>query len=172
MNKLLFCICLTCCANTYAATSATIDVSAVIEKGCLFQESAMGLDYGTHATSSQESAVQANIQNTSSTWNIECTPDVPVSISFSNGNYFDASTQFRRLKNTQSNHYIQYSLYSDNARTKLIGTAAPANSLSLKSTVSQHLLNFGVYGLVDLSQGAANKAAGDYADTVQITISW
>ena len=155
-----------------AATSANIEVSAVIEKGCLFQESPKGLNFGTHASTSQENAITASITNSQDTWKIECTSDVPVTITFGNGKSLNVSTQNRRLKHVNSENYIDYVLYRNVNLTQQLGTTSANNTLTLKSTEQNPLLNFQIYGLIDLSQGAINKMPGQYKDDVLITIAW
>lgn len=155
-----------------AATSTNIEVSAIIEKGCLFQESPDGLNFGTHASTSQENAITASIVNSQDTWKVECTPDVPVTITFGNGKSLNVSTQNRRLKHVNSENYIDYVLYRNVNLTQQLGTTSANNTLTLKSTEQNHLLNFQIYGLIDLSQGAINKMPGQYKDDVLITIAW
>lgn len=158
--------------HTLAATSTNIQVNAIIKKGCLFQESPLGLNFGIHASTSRENTITANIANSQDTWKIECTPDVPVTITFGNGKNLNTSTQNRQLKNVNSEHYIDYTLYRNSNLTQQIGTSSSNNSLVLKSTVQSHLLNFQIFGLVDLSKGAINKMPGQYKDDVLITIAW
>lgn len=155
-----------------AAISTNIEVNAVIEKGCLFQESPKGLNFGTHASTSQENSITASITNSHDTWKIECTTDVPVTITFGNGRSLNTSTQNRRLKHISSENYIDYVLYRNANLTQQLGTSSANNTLILKSTERDHLLNFQIYGLVDLSQGAINKMPGQYQDDVLITIAW
>lgn len=154
-----------------AETSATIEVSAEIEAGCVFQQSPIGLNFGIHASTSQESAVTANISNTQETWKIECTPNTPVNITFGNGKSINTNTQNRRLKHVSAEHYLDYMLYQDANLSQPIGTTT-TNTLTKQSTAQNLLLDFQIYGVVDLSQGAVNKMHGQYTDDVLITITW
>lgn len=158
--------------NIYAETTASIEFSATIQKGCLFKASSIGLDFGDHPTTSKEANIQANVMNDQSSWAIQCTPNIPVSISFGNGMNYSASTQQRRLKSDVGNFYIGYNIYKDNSRTQIIGGSSPSNTLSLNSSNSNNMLSFGVYGKVDLSLGDENKVPGRYLDEIVITISW
>lgn len=157
-----------CCA----ATSENIRVSATIEKGCVFHDSGTVLDFGTHPTSSRKTNVTASIVNNRSTWSVECTPEIPVNIIFDNGKNFDTATQTRRLKSEAGTYFINYQIYSNSAHSKAIGVNSPSNTLFLISNTYNNILDFGVYGLVDLSKGAANKPSGKYSDEVLITIIW
>lgn len=168
----IFIICSFIYLPVYAETTATINFSAKIEKGCAFKESSVSLDFGSHPTSSQETNVSASILNDAASWKLECTPDIPVTIVVGNGMSFDNTTQSRRLKNSESNHFINYKIYFDLGRSKEIGSVHPYNSGNLKSTTSNNILNFGIYGLVDLSKGELNKPSGKYSDEVVITIYW
>ena len=158
--------------TAYAETTANFKLTATIQKGCAFNDTGAVLNFGTHPTSSKESRVTASVVNNKSTWSIECTPEIPVSISFDNGKNFDAATQTRRLKNETSNYFVNYQIYSNAAHSKIIGVSAPSNTLSLISNSFNNILDFGVYGLVDLSQGEANKPSGKYSDEILITITW
>lgn len=154
-----------------AETSATIEVSAQIEAGCVFQQSPIGLNFGIHASTAQESTVTANISNTQQTWKIECTPNTPVNITFGNGKSVNTQTQNRRLKHNSAEHYLDYMLYQDANLSQPIGTTSN-NTLTKQSTAQNYLLDFQIYGVVDLSQGAVNKMPGQYTDDVLITITW
>ena len=151
--------------------SNPIEVSAVIQAGCLFQQSPTGLNFGSFASTSQ-SQITASVTNANDTWNIECTPGIPVTLDFNNGNNYDVAGDTRRLKHENSNQYIAYSIFSDNNRTQLINTSSPGNRLTLTSTEVQTLLPFNIYGFIDLSQGNLNKMPGPYSDNITITINW
>lgn len=169
---ILFWIILLYKTSVYAETIASIEFSATIEKGCGFKSSSVGLDFGEHPTTSKEMNIQANVMNDQSSWGIQCTPNIPVSLSFGNGAHYSAATQQRRLKSNVGNFYIGYSIYKDNAHTQIIGGSSPSNALSLNSPSSNNMLNFGVYGKVDLSIGDENKVPGRYSDEILITITW
>ncbi len=169
---ILFIICSFTYIPVYAITTANIKVSATIQKGCIFKESSVALDFGSYPTSSQEKNVTASILNDRNTWSLECTPDIPVSIVFGNGNNFDNTNQTRRLRNESGGFFIDYQIYSDINRSKVIGISSPSNTLFLKSNTSKNILDFGVYGLVDLSKGKPNKPSGKYLDEVLITVIW
>lgn len=163
--------------TTYALTTSIlfnqnpIEVSAVIQVGCLFQESPTGLNFGSFASTSQ-SQIIASVSNANNTWKIECTPGIPVTLDFNNGNNYDATGDTRRLKHESSNQYIAYSIFSDHNRTQLINTVSPGNRLTITSTEIQPLLPFTIYGFIDLGQGNLNKMSGQYSDNITITINW
>lgn len=158
--------------HTLAETSSQIEVSAVIEKGCLFQESAKSLNFGSYASTSQESSITASIANAADTWKIECTPDVPVTITFGNGKSLNSATQNRRLKHLSSENYIDYVLYRNANLTQQLGTSSANNTLTMQSTEQNPWLDFQIYALVDLSLGVINKMPGQYKDDILITIAW
>ncbi len=172
LRFIIFTFCFLVYMPLHAETSANIKISATIEKGCAFYDSGAVLDFGSHPTSSKETNVTASVVNNRSTWSLECTPGIPVSITFDNGKNFDTATQTRRLKSEVGNYFVNYQVYSNAAHSKVIGVNSPSNTLSLISNTFDNILDFGVYGLIDLSKGEANKPSGKYSDEVLITIIW
>ncbi|HCW3749053.1 spore coat U domain-containing protein [Acinetobacter baumannii] len=154
----------------YAAdpqTSSSFKVQATIENGCSIDNVEQKIDFGQHSALSNDKIV-SNIINTNTTWNIRCTEDLPVNILLDGGENLENKT--RRMKNSTSSDYIAYKLYNSSGLTT---EYSAGNTYSLPTTsVANHLVNFGVYGVVDLENNNEARATGIYKDTVSIMITW
>lgn len=94
---------------------------------------------------------------------LTCNSNLAYSISLDNG--IHASTGQRRVSR-QGVDFVDYELYQDSSRTVRWGSGSEA--LSLVGTGAQQPLT--IYGRV--LAGQATPAAGDYSDTVRMTINW
>ncbi|MCU4313906.1 Csu type fimbrial protein [Acinetobacter bereziniae] len=154
-------------AGAYSQTTATFQVQATIDKGCELSKVEQLIDFGRHPVVSQDKLLWGGV-NTAQSWNIRCTGQLPVKIMLSSGDYFSNSS--RRMKHAQENEFISYQLYRD---INLLGEYASGNAYTLTpTTVSDPLLNFSVYAVVDLDNNNQPRSAGLYKDMVAITITW
>lgn len=94
---------------------------------------------------------------------LTCNSNLAYSIALDNGVH-DSSGQ--RRVSRQGVDFVDYELYQDSSRTIRWGSGSEA--LSLVGTGAQQPLT--IYGRV--LAGQATPAAGDYTDTVRMTISW
>jgi len=148
-------------------SSSSFKVQATIENGCSIDNIEQNIDFGQHSALSNDTII-SNIVNTNSTWNIRCTEDLPVNVSLDGGENLENNT--RRMKNSTSSDYISYKLYNSSGLTTeyLVG-----NTYSLPTTnVANNLVNFGIYGVVDLENNNESRASGIYKDIVSIMITW
>ncbi|USP41639.1 spore coat U domain-containing protein [Acinetobacter sp. XS-4] len=156
--------------SLYAAdpqSSSSFKVQATIENGCSIDNIEQMIDFGQYSALSNNKIV-SNVINTNSTWNIRCTENLPVNVSLDGGDNLENNT--RRMKNSTSSDYIAYKLYNSSGLTTeyLVG-----NTYSLPTTsVANHLVNFEIYGVVDLGNNNEARATGIYKDTVSIMITW
>ena len=147
-------------------TSASFKVQAIIESGCKLSNVEQLLDFGRHPVAGQQ--LKGSVINTAQSWNIRCTARLPVKVTLSGGDHFLNNS--RRMKHAQQNEFVSYQLYQD---SNLQREYASGNTYTLTpTTVSNSLLNFSVYGLVDLNNNNQPRSAGLYKDTVAITITW
>lgn len=146
--------------------SSSFKVQAKIENGCSIDNIEQNINFGQYSALSKDKVV-SNIINSKDSWNIRCTENLPVSISIDGGENLDSN--IRRMKNSSSN-YLSYKLYnSSNLTTEYI----VGNKYLLPTTTpTNRLVNFEIYGVVDLGNNNESHAAGIYKDTVSIMITW
>ncbi|WP_081407327.1 spore coat U domain-containing protein [Acinetobacter sp. A47] len=149
-----------------AQTRQNFKVQATLEKGCSITNNEQLLNFGQHAAITQIQP-RAQIENNAQSWNIRCTQQLPVTVSLNAGEH--AQTALRQMKHTAKNEFIAYRLYSK-ADQKNEYIAGQAYALPA-TTASNPVLNFSIFGTVELSQ-AQLHSPGLYQDTVAITISW
>lgn len=153
--------------GVYAQTTASFRVQATIENGCALSNVEQLIDFGRHPVVSQDKLMWGGI-NTAQSWNIRCTAQLPVKIMLNAGDNF--SNSFRQMKHSQRNEFLSYQLYQD---TNLLNEYVSGNAYPLTpTTASNSLLNFSVYGFVDLDNNNQPRSAGLYKDSVAITITW
>lgn len=155
-------------ANVWAETTANVRVSATISRGCALQESSEHLNFGTHPSMAQGKKT-AQIHNSLNSWRIECAPDMPVSISFGQGESYDGQNQSRRMSLPAKAAFLPYRLFFDPNYAQEI---LPDSPHTYVSTAQDRVLALAVYGVVDLSGSDPNKKAGTYTDRVLITVKW
>lgn len=138
-------------ASAAGTDTAQFNVKLTLEQGCKFT-SAGDLDFGTH------SVLTNPIQDTApSEILVACSKDLPYALSF-------ISAGSNKMTGPDSGT-IDYQMFSDAARSALIDA-----STSLEDTGTGEDQSFKVYGTVPGGQGA--KAAGDYSDTVTVTVTY
>lgn len=141
----------------FAAGTATgtVDVSLNVSSAC--SVTAQPLDFGTTA------AFDAAI-NSSSATTVKCTPNAPYTVFLDYGANAATGTQ-RKLKSTTGATTVNYNLYSDSGRTSpwggaLAGVTGTGNGAEQAMTI---------YGQVPTQTAVA---AGDYKDTVTVTVNY
>lgn len=133
--------------------TGTVEVSLNVSSACAV--TAQPLDFGT------TNSFSANI-DTSSATTVKCTPGAGYTVLVSNGS--NAVGTQRKLKSTTSASTVNYDLYSDASRstvwTPTAGVTGTGTGLDQPMTI---------YGRVPTQ---AAVAAGDYKDTVTVTVNY
>lgn len=102
----------------------------------------------------------------SGTVQVQCTNTTPYNIGLNVGSGSGASDSSRKMT-SGSGSTINYNLYRDSAHTQVWGQTINSNTVSGTGTgaVQSHT----VYGLVPVQ---STPAAGNYSDTVQVTVTY
>ncbi len=154
---------------TPIATSASFAVNAIVSTGCLVVSNptqVSGVQFGTLDFGSQSAVSGA----TATAWlsagggsmaQVQCTSGATVTITFDSG--LNALGNQRRLRRGTS--YVPYNLYTSAG----MGTSyTPGVGIPLDTTVGATTLP--VYGRA--LPPPSGLPAGQYTDTVQVTLSW
>ncbi|NEI52420.1 fimbrial major subunit CsuA/B family protein [Rhizobium leguminosarum] len=144
--------------TTLAATATgNMTVRITIEAECRIQ-TASDLDFGTAGV------IAAKIDQTS-TIGVQCTSGQTYNVGLNAGAGGGATTAVRRMTGPAGT--IGYSLYRDSARTQPWGVTIGTNTVA--GTGNGDVQNLTVYGRVPPQ---VTPAAGVYADTVAITVTY
>jgi spore coat protein U-like protein len=141
-----------------AATATTsFQVQLTIEAQCLINSTST-LSFGT------QGVLSANVDQTS-TVQIQCTNTTPYTIGLDAGTGTGATVATRRL--TGGGATINYSLYSDAARTSVWGTTIGSNTVASTGTGASQ--SFTVYGRIPAQ---TTPAPATYTDTITVTVTY
>lgn len=121
---------------------------------------ARDLDFGVRDT-------LASTIDASTTLDVACTNRGPFTVRFDRGTGAGASFAARRLSNGVDT--VDYSLYADASRSRVLGDAAEG-SVQLTGTGAGDTQTFTVFGRVFAGQGP--KSPGVYTDTVTATLGY
>jgi len=142
----------------HAATATTsFTVQLTIEAQCLIN-SASTLSFGT------QGVLSANVDQTS-TIQVQCTNTTPYNIGLDAGTGAGATVATRKL--TGGGATINYSLYSDAARTTVWGITIGSNTVA--STGTGAAQSFTVYGRIP---SQTTPAPATYTDTITVTVTY
>ncbi len=142
----------------HAATATTsFTVQLTIEAQCLIN-SASTLSFGT------QGVLSANVDQTS-TIQVQCTNTTPYNIGLDAGTGAGATVATRKL--TGGGAAINYSLYSDAARSSVWGTTIGSNTVA--STGTGAAQSFTVYGRIP---SQTTPAPATYTDTITVTVTY
>ena len=134
--------------------TGTVQVSLNVSSAC--SVTAQPLDFGT------TNSFAANI-DTSSATTVKCTPTAPYTVFVSYGANAGATTQ-RKLLSTTSSATVTYDIYSDSSRTAAWSPTAGKTGVGDGTEQAMTL-----YGRVPVQTAVA---AGDYKDTVTVTVNY
>ena len=134
--------------------TGTVQVSLNVSSAC--SVTAQPLDFGT------TNSFAANI-DTSSATTVKCTPTAPYTVFVSYGANAGATTQ-RKLLSTTSSATVNYDIYSDSSRTAAWSPTAGKTGVGDGTEQAMTL-----YGRVPVQTAVA---AGDYKDTVTVTVNY
>jgi spore coat protein U-like protein len=159
MRKIAFGI---AAAAAIAATPAlagtatgTVQVSLNVSSAC--SVTAQPLDFGT------TNSFAANIDSSSAT-TVKCTPSAPYTVYVSLGNNAGSTTQRKLLSTTNPLATVNYDIYSDASRTAAWSPTAGKTGTGDGTEQAMTL-----YGRVPVQTAVA---AGDYKDTVTVTVNY
>ena len=134
--------------------TGTVQVSLNVSSAC--SVTAQPLDFGT------TNSFAANI-DTSSATTVKCTPTAPYTVFVSYGANAGATTQ-RKLLSTTSSATVNYDIYSDSSRTAAWSPTAGKTGVGDGTEQAMTL-----YARVPVQTAVA---AGDYKDTVTVTVNY
>jgi spore coat protein U-like protein len=148
-------------SNTlFAQTTDTFDVTITIEDSCELTTPATDMGFGT-----------VQLLNTdytaTSTVSVTCTTDAAYDLALDEGENQSATT--RRM--TDGTDFVSYRLYNDAGHTTLWGDDTTFGSVNagIGSGVEQDVT---VYGRVEAADNATTPPAGNYSDTVTVTVTF
>jgi len=142
----------------HAATATTsFQVQLTIQAQCLIN-SASTLNFGT------QGVLSANVDQTSAI-QVQCTSTTPYNIGLDAGTGAGATVTTRKL--TGGGATINYSLYSDSARTSVWGNTIGTNTVA--STGTGAAQSFTVYGRIP---SQTTPAPATYTDTITVTVTY
>jgi spore coat protein U-like protein len=142
--------------------TSNLQISSTVSKNCTI--SAPALDFGTY-----NPAEGSNITGTVTT---NCTLNAYAVITLSQGSYPATGSSnevpLRRLKNTDTTNYLNYTLYQNYEKT-LIWPSSDSNGNALGIVGYGTEQSTTVYGEITPGQ---NVPAGSYSDTVTATVTY
>lgn len=145
-------------AASAATATGNMTVRITIQAECKI-ESADDLDFGTWGV------MDANIDQTT-TISVQCTNSTPYTIGLSAGAGAGATVAVREMTGPAA-AIVNYTLYSDSARTQVWGVTVGTDTVAGTGDGSAQPLT--VYGRVPPQ---TTPAAGVYTDTVAITVTY
>jgi spore coat protein U-like protein len=131
--------------------------SASVASQCRPTFSVDDIDFGTHG-------LLTSVIDNMAAVSPQCTSTTPYQIGLGNGLYAVGNT--RRMRSPAGN-YISYELYRDNGRTQRWGNTVNTDTLGLTGSGSPQATS--MYGRVPVQ---TSVPAGNYADTVTVTITY
>ena len=148
------------CASSAGAATATgsFNVTMTINGECVLQSA------GTVAFPA--SGVLSTAKDATGTLSVQCTNSLPYTVALDAGTGAGATTAARKMSGAGGSS-ITYSLYRDAARTLVWGSTAGTDTAAGTGTGSAQSLT--VYGR---APSQSTPAAGSYADTIQVTITY
>jgi len=145
----------------------TFLVSATIVAGCAVSGTNTGvfgtLDFGTHSGVSSTSVSASYVQST--TIILACTPGTTLNMSINGG--IHASSNTRHLKIANFSDQITYRLFTNSSHSA--ASEIPINQNVAVTYSDSNNITLPIYGLLQLS---GVKRAGNYSDTLTVTLSW
>jgi spore coat protein U-like protein len=152
----------------FAASSPSVGLSitASVTGKCIVS-STSAVAFGAYDPVTTNASTGADLDGTGSV-GIKCTPGDGVSISLDSG--ANASGNQRRMQGPSSSAFMNYSLYTDSARTTAWGNGSNGASVqTITASTSSSERTFTVYGRVPKGQ---DVNVGSFSDTVQATVNF
>ncbi len=143
-----------------ATTTATFDVTANVAVSCTMTAAPLGFGvYDPHAGTPLDA--QSNLS-------VDCTNGANFDIELDRGLHGASVTTREMANNSAPSVLLQYSLFSDPARTQNWGQTEGVDDVDGTGTGSTQQI--GVYGRIPAGQTTAT--AGGYADTITATLTF
>ena len=137
--------------------AATLEVSATVASACTVESGS--LDFGAYQAGPQAPSLQG-----SGVLNVQCTSPASIEIKLDGGLNEGAGGEARAMKGPGNDNYLNYTLFDGS------GFPLPWDpGDGIIYTVDSGANEFVVDGVVDAGQTAQ---AGEYSDTVQITMTF
>ncbi|MTD27729.1 Csu type fimbrial protein [Erwinia sorbitola] len=160
----LFLLLLVYSSSGSALPTANFAVNASVVNGCVISGTNTAvfgtLDFGTQPGVGSATANAAYVQSSSIV--LACTPGTALSMRIDGGSNY---TNTRNLKLAGNTNLVAYSLYTNAAHT----TAIPVGQDMALTLSNANNITLPVYGQLQLS--GVNRA-GNYSDTLTVTLSW
>lgn len=160
-------------ASAQAAVTGQVDVKLNVSTGCTVEGAEVvgnmnqfgTLDFGrTSGTWSNVLTAQVASAANGGHLTVKCDGTTPVNFTVA----IDGGVrQDRSLKNTAGADLVNYNVYRDAARTNIYAINTPQNFTAAVNT-SQEVP---IFGAIAANNGTA-KAAGDYTDTLLVTVNF
>lgn len=154
-------------ANAATATG-TLTVQATVVNGCTVNTNSSGSTTNAVLNFGSVSSFNANVDadtgsSGGSSLTVQCNNSVPWSLAMDGGAH-ELATQRRMLGG--NNEYIPYDLYSDASRS----TPITASTIAYSNTGTGAIQPLTIYGRIP--SGAPTPSAGNYLDTVLLTLTY
>lgn len=150
-------------SSTPALPTQTFQVSANIVAGCLVQGSNTGvfgaINFGSYPGTSSVQVSADYVQNATIT--LLCTPGTNLQMSIDGGANYSAGRNLKRNGNT---NLVPYNIYNSATHA-----AIPVNQAVPVTFTNANNIVLPLYGQLTLS---GNAYAGNYADSLTVTLSW
>lgn len=146
-------------AANAATASGTLTVNASVASVCLISNGT--LNFGSYDPTS------GSILNAATTLTLTCTPGTTYKIGMGVGSGTGATVALRQL--TSGSNTLAYKLFRDSSRTLNWGNTAGTDTLDTASSSSALSNTINIYGQIPANEAAA---AGSYADSVAVTVSY
>jgi spore coat protein U-like protein len=151
-----------------SSPSASLSITASVAAKCSVS-STTAVAFGAYDPVVTNAATGVDLDGTGSV-GIKCTPGNGTSISMDSG--ANASGNQRRMQGPagSSSAFLNYSLFSDAARTTAWGNGSNgASSLAITASTNASERTFTVHGRVPKGQ---DVNVGNFSDTVQVTVNF
>jgi spore coat protein U-like protein len=143
-------------SNATSASPLTFTAQVTVNSSCIIN-SATTMDFGAIGV------LTAN-QDSTSTISVQCTNSTPYDIGLNEGTGSGATIATRKM--TSGSNTINYSLYTDTARTSVWGNTAGTMHHGTGNGAAQP---YTVFGRVPVQ---AMPAPGAYTDTITVTVTY
>jgi spore coat protein U-like protein len=140
-----------------ASTSSTFTVQVTLTASCIIN-STTTLDFGS------QGVLSANVDQTSSV-QVQCTNTTPYNIGLDAGTGSGATIAVRKM--TSGGNTVNYSLYSDSARTTAWGNTVGTDTVSANGSGAAQ--SYTIYGRVPAQ---TTPAPATYTDTITMTVTY
>ncbi|MFS2221068.1 spore coat U domain-containing protein [Pantoea sp. B65] len=153
-------------SSAQSLPTQSFQVAASVVAGCVISGSNTGvfgaLDFGTRSGVDNGSVSASYVQ--SSTINLACTPGTTLNMSINGGNNY-ATT--RNLKLANYSNVVGYQIFTSASHSA--ASEIPVSQNVALSYGNANNITLPIYGLLQLN-GVAR--AGNYTDTLTVTLSW